>query len=40
MPADANVGAVNHRSSKARLIDCTVIDFAEGGIYSHPIKEL
>ena len=33
------VGAVNYRSSEARLIYCTVIDFADGGIYSHPIKK-
>ena len=32
-------GAVNHRSSEARLIYCTVINFAEDGIYLHPIKE-
>ena len=29
------VGAVNHRPSEARLISCTVIDFAEDGIYLH-----
>ena len=32
-------GAVNHRLSEARLIYCTVINFAEDGIYLHPIKE-
>jgi len=35
MPSDAKVGAVNHRSSEARLIYCTVIDFADDGIYLH-----
>ena len=29
------VGAVNHRPSEARLSHCTVIDFAEDGIYLH-----
>ena len=39
MPSDAKGGAVNHRLSEARLIYCTVINFAEDGIYLHPIKE-
>jgi len=29
------VGAVNHRSSEARLINCTVTGFADDGIYLH-----
>ena len=32
MPSDAEGGTVNHRSSEARLIYCTVINFAEDGI--------
>ena len=39
MPSYAKAGAINQRSSEARLIYCTIIHFAYGGIYSHPIKE-
>ena len=39
MPSDAEGGTVNHRSSEVSLIYCTVINFAEDGIYSQPIKE-
>ena len=39
MPPDTKGRAVNLRSSEARLIYCIVINFAEDGIYSQPIKE-